>query len=250
MWDALSVLTTFATPLRLAPTNLTAQIDTGTALTAIQGGLIVSCQPARPGPLDSVEDVVAMAKSAEIGGAAGLRIEGIANVRAVGQATGLPIVAIIKRDLADFEVRITPELSDVDALVEAGAPIIAFDATDRPRPCAVPALIARIHESGAVAFADCATVAEGRAAHAAGAEIVASTLSGYTGPGEPPAEPDLALVRALAQDGLCVVAEGRLRQPAQAAAAMEAGAYAVVVGNAITRPDLMTKWFAEAVRAA
>ncbi len=191
-----------------------------------------------------------MAKSAEIGGAAGLRIEGTANVRAVSQATGLPIVGIIKRDLADSDVRITPERTDIDGLVEAGAPIIAVDATDRPRPCAVAALIARIHEAGAIAFADCATVDEGRASHAAGAEIVASTLSGYAGPNETPAEPDLELVRALAQDGLRVVAEGRLRHPAQAAAAIQAGAFAVVVGNAITRPDLMTSWFAEAVRTA
>ncbi len=223
--------------------------EMGAALLAnLAGGLIVSCQPARPGPLDRVEDVVAMAKSAVTGGAAGLRVEGIANVRAVCAATARPVVGIIKRDLADTRVRITPEFGDIDALIEAGAQIIAFDATDRPRPSPVADMIARIHGGGGLAFADCATLAEGRAAHAAGADLVATTLSGYTGAGDPPDAPDLDLVRALAADGIRVVAEGRLRQPTQAAAAMAAGAFAVVVGTAITRPDRITSWFAGAVR--
>lgn len=221
-----------------------------TLLSTLAGGLIVSCQPARPGPLDRVEDVVAMAQSAAIGGAVGLRIEGTANVRAVGQATRLPIVGIIKRDLADSDVRITPDVTDIDALIESGAPIIAFDATDRARPCPVADMIARIQDGGALAFADCATLAEGRAAHGAGADIVGTTLSGYTGPGETPVEPDIELVRALAADGIRVVAEGRLRSPEQAAAAMHAGAFAIVVGTAITRPDRITSWFADAVRNA
>ena len=225
--------------------------EMGAALLAtLAGGLIVSCQPARPGPLDRVEDVVAMAKSAVTGGAAGLRIEGIANVRAVCLAAARPVVGIIKRDLADTRVRITPEPRDIEALIEAGAPIIAFDATDRPRPVPVADMIARVNGHGALAFADCATLAEGRAAHAAGADLVATTLSGYIGPGEPPDAPDLDLVRALAAEGIRVVAEGRLRQPAQAAAAIEAGAFAVVVGQAITRPDRIAGWFVEAVRDA
>ncbi len=220
---------------------------TADVLDVIRGGLIVSCQPGRPGPLDGVEDVVGMAKSAAIGGAVGLRIEGTANVRAVSREIDLPVVGLIKRDLNGFDVRITPETTDIDALLDAGALIVAFDATDRARPCPVPEMIARIHDRGAVAFADCATLAEGRAAQAAGAEIVATTLSGYTGPGAPPEAPDIELVRAMAEDGLRVVAEGRLRQPPHAAAAMQAGAFAVVVGTAITRPDLVTTWFAAAV---
>ena len=229
---------------RIAAEMATAQLGT------LAGGLIVSCQPARPGPLDRFEDVVAMARSAVTGGAAGLRIEGTANVRAVGAATARPVVGIVKRDLADTRVRITPEFEDIDGLIDAGAPIIAFDATARPRPSPVADMIARIHGGGGLAFADCATLSEGRAAHAAGADLIATTLSGYTGPGDPPAAPDLELVRALAREGIRVVAEGRLRQPAQTAAAMEAGAFAVVVGTAITRPDRITSWFAEAVRDA
>ncbi len=189
-----------------------------------------------------------MARCAEMGGAAGLRIEGVANVRAVAAALPLPTVGIIKRDLADSDVRITPDLEDIDALLDAGAPIIAFDATARQRPCPVAEMITRIQAGGALAFADCATLTEGQAAHQAGAEIVGTTLSGYTGADAPPDDPDLDLVRALAADGIRVVAEGRLRTPAQAAAAMQAGAFAVVVGQAITRPDVATRWFAEAVR--
>ena len=219
-------------------------------LNALQGGLIVSCQPTRPGPQDRVEDVVAMARCAEMGGAVGLRVEGVANVRAVAAALRQPVVGLIKRVLPDDGMRITPEFVDVDALLDAGATIIAFDATARRRPCPVPDMIKRIQVGGALAFADCATPAEGRAAHEAGADIVATTLSGYTGPEAPPDEPDLELVRTLVQDGLRVVAEGRLRTPQQAAAAMQAGAFAVVVGQAITRPDVATSWFAAAVRNA
>jgi putative N-acetylmannosamine-6-phosphate epimerase len=210
------------------------------------GRLIVSCQPVAGGPLDRTDIVLALAQAVAGTGAAGLRIEGVERVAAVCRAVDVPVIGIVKTDLADSPVRITPHLADIDALARAGASIIAFDATDRPRPVPVAEMIARIHGHGRIAMADVSTRDEGRAAAAAGADIVASTLSGYVAGPEPTA-PDLALVAALAADGFTVIAEGNVRTPQQAAAALAAGAHAVVAGSAITRPEHVTRWFLDAI---
>jgi putative N-acetylmannosamine-6-phosphate epimerase len=212
----------------------------------LAGGVIVSCQPVPHGPTDSVPFVVGFALAARDGGARGLRIESAGNVAAVVQACDLPVIGLIKRDFAEYPVRITALLEDVYALADAGAAIIAVDATERRRPVAVAELIAAIHARGRVAMADCADVGEMRAALAAGADIIATTMSGYTG-GPVPALPDLELVRAGAALGGPVFAEGRYNTPALAAAAIAAGAHSVVVGTAITRPEAITSWYAAAI---
>jgi putative N-acetylmannosamine-6-phosphate epimerase len=222
---------------------------TAALIDRLAGGVIVSCQPVPHGPTDSVPFVVGFALAARDGGARGLRIESSKNVAAVVRACDLPVIGLIKRDFSDYPVRITALLEDVQALADAGAPIIAFDATDRTRPVAVPDLIAAIHARGRAAMADCATLADMRAALAAGADIVATTLSGYTG-GPVTAAPDLDLVRAGAALGAPLLAEGRYNTPALAAAAIAAGAHAVVVGTAITRPENITSWYAAAIRQA
>ena len=147
--------------------------------------LIVSCQPVPGGPMDRADMVVGFALAALAGGARGLRIESAAYVAAVRTATDAPIIGLVKRDLPDSPVRITPFLSDAAALAAAGADIIAFDATRRPRPAGVAKLVQAIHAGGRVAMADCSDEGDARAAHAAGAEILGSTLSGYTGGPEP-----------------------------------------------------------------
>lgn len=215
-------------------------------LDGLRGKLIVSCQPVPGGPMDRPGLVAALALAALAGGAAGLRIEGLANVAAVRAATDAPMIGLIKRDLPGTGVRITPSLEDVDALVDAGVPIVAVDATDRPRPVPAAALIRRVRERGALAMADCATLAEARAARRVGAAIVASTLSGHVG-GPVPAEPDYDLVAGLARLSAFAIAEGRYHHPEQAARARALGADAVVVGSAITRPELVTGWFARAM---
>ena len=221
-------------------------VRSSAVLDHLRGRLIVSCQPVVGGPLDRTDFVVALARAVAGAGAAGLRIEGVERVAAVCRAVDVPVIGIVKTDLADSPVRITPHLGDIDALAEAGARIIAFDATDRARPMAVAEMIARIHGHGRIAMADVSTRAEGRAAAAAGADIVASTLAGYVA-GPEPTEPDLALVADLAADGFTVIAEGNVRTPEQAASALAAGAHAVVAGSAITRPELVTRWFLEAL---
>ncbi|MGH7212975.1 MAG: ROK family protein, partial [Acetobacteraceae bacterium] len=145
---------------------------------------------------------------------------------------------------------ITPLLEDVEALADAGAAIIAVDATSRVRPVAVSTLLGAVRARGVLAMADCAAMADARAAVDAGADLVGSTMSGYLGDGPVPALPDLALVRCLAGLGVPVLAEGRYNTPALAAAAIRAGAAAVVVGSAITRPEHATAWFRDAIEAA
>lgn len=217
----------------------------------LKGKLIVSCQPVSHGPMDRVEIVVAMAQAAVAGGASGLRIEGVENVRAVSAVLSVPIVGIVKRDLEETPVRITPFEEDVHALAGAGARIIAVDATDRVRPVAVAALLNAIHKAGCIAMADCATEADGVAAAALGFEIVATTLSGYTQETATSSdEPDYALMSAWSRRGLRVIAEGRLKTTQDAARALDAGAFAVTVGSAITRIEHITEWFVQAMGAA
>jgi putative N-acetylmannosamine-6-phosphate epimerase len=215
---------------------------------ALRGRLVVSCQPVAGGPMDKPGFVVGMALAALAGGAAALRIEGLANVRAVRAATDRPIIGLVKRAEPASEVFITPLASDVAELCHAGADIVAFDATMRPRPAPLAALVAAAHSGGAAAMADLAAEADAAGAVADGADILGTTLSGYTG-GAVPEEPDVALVAALTRWGRPVFAEGRYRTPEQAAAAIVAGASAVVVGSAITRIEHITGWFAEAIRA-
>lgn len=215
-------------------------------LAALRGALVVSVQPVAGGPLDDDDIVVRMAQAAIVGGAAALRIEGAARVARVRALVSAPLVGIVKRDLPDSPVRITPTLDDVRTLLGAGADIVAVDATHRARPCAPATLLAAIHAGGALAMADASDVDDALAAWAAGFDIVGTTLSGYTG-ADVPAGPDLALVRQLADAGCRVMAEGRYETPAQAAEALESGAYAVTVGSALTRLELATARFVAAL---
>lgn len=212
----------------------------------LENGLIVSCQPVKGGAMDTAAMVVGFALAALDGGAIALRIESADYVRAVRAATDRPIIGLVKRDLDDFPVRITPFIEDVEALAAAGADIIAYDATDRLRPVSTRKLIESIQALGKVAMADCSVLADAKQALAEGADIVGSTLAGYTGPVEP-TEPDFALMRGMRALTPYVIAEGCVRTPEQAAKAHASGAYAVVVGSAITRPEHVTAWFRSAL---
>lgn len=215
----------------------------------LQNGLIASCQPVPGSAMDTPEIVAAMALAALAGGAVGLRVEGISNIEAVRRVTDAPIIGIIKRDLPDSEVRITPWLEDVDALSAAGADIIAFDVTCRPRPVSVEDLFQRVQATGCLAMADASNIEDGLLAYRLGIDFIGTTLSGYTQT-PVPTEPDLELVKQLSQAGCKVIAEGRYNSPALATAAISAGAYAVTVGSAITRIEHICSWFCEAIQHA
>ena len=221
-------------------------------LKGLQGGLIVSCQPLAGSPMDHDEIVVAMALAAQAGGAHALRVEGAQRVQKVVSRVTLPVVGIIKREVLDSDVRITPDMDDVDALCHAGAAVIAVDATQRSRPVPVQDLLDRIRYHRRHAMADCSTNIDGLAAHRLGFDFVGSTLSGYTAETlcADDAPPDWPLIRQLSKQGCWVVAEGRIRTPEQAAQALREGAQAVTVGSAITRIEHITDWFVKAVRTA
>lgn len=218
-------------------------------LQRLQGRLVASCQPVDDGPMDHPEIVAAMARAAVAGGAAGLRIEGIENLRAVRPFVDVPIIGIVKTDLADSPVRITVTIADVLALAAAGADVIAYDGTPRLRPDTREAILAAILGSGRLAMADCARLDDARIALANGAAIIGTTLSGYTAETQATHEgPDFELIRAFkGLGGGFVMAEGRINTPELAAHARTAGADAVTVGSALTRLEHVTSWFATAI---
>lgn len=222
------------------------KFDLASIDTVMVGGLVVSCQPVQDGPLDHDECVVRLALAAVDGGAVGIRLEGASRVALGKSCLNVPVIGIIKRDLADFEVRITPYLRDVDALVDAGADIVAFDATTRHRPVPVKKLVDRIHQGGRVAMADCATLEDARLAVAYGCDIVGTTLAGYTG-GHVPDQPDFALLQQFAGLHVRVMAEGRYGDPASVARAKALGAWAVTVGTSITRIEKIVAEYAHAL---
>lgn len=220
----------------------------------LAGGLIVSCQAREGHPLHDSRVIAAMARAAAMGGAAGLRLNGEDDIREVRRTVVVPIIGIRKVWTPESPVYITPTFADVQAVADAGADIIALDATSRPRRGGerLDDLIPRIKDVlGRPVMADVATVEEGVHAAALGADLVTTTLAGYTDAGPAPEDPDLDLVAKLS--GVLrvpVVAEGRYRTPAQVREALRRGAFAVVVGRAITDPLMLTKAFVEVTKGA
>lgn len=218
----------------------------------LAGGLIVSCQARPDNPLHGPTFMAAMAKAAEAGGAVGLRMNSPVDIRAARTVTDLPIIGIYKRRYDNSPIEITPTFTEAAEIAAAGAAMVALDATGRLRPDGVPlaALIARIHgELALPVLADVAGIEDGVAAAAAGADAVATTLAGYLDPAVPPPdEPDLDLVAALAgRLRVPLIAEGRIKSPEQARAALDRGAFAVVVGTAITNPREITRWYVRTI---
>jgi len=195
--------------------------------------------------------MAAMARAAAMGGAAAIRANGPDDIKAIRSAVELPIIGIWKVEVPGLGIRITPEVEHARAVADAGASIVAFDATDRARTngLATPEWIAEVQrETGLPVMADVSTFEEGLAAEAAGADLVATTLAGYVDPRHPVDGPDLDLVARLASKlEVPVVAEGRISTPEQAARAIALGAYAVVIGHAITRPEWITARFVAAL---
>ncbi|SDT71003.1 N-acetylmannosamine-6-phosphate 2-epimerase [Jiangella sp. DSM 45060] len=211
--------------------------------------IVVSCQAGPDNPLHGPEPMALMARAAEAGGAAGIRANGPADVAAISAVVSVPVLGINKTGDRDG-VYITPTFESAATVVRAGATVVALDGTDRPRPGGdLAELIAAIHDRlGVPVMADVDTLAAGRYARAAGADLVGSTLSGYTG-GERVDGPDLALVRTLVDELDCpIVAEGRYWTRDDVLAAFDAGAHTVVVGTAVTNPMAITRRLVEAVR--
>jgi N-acylglucosamine-6-phosphate 2-epimerase len=211
-------------------------------LTALQGGLVVSCQSPEGSPLRRPAITALLAEAALLGGAVGLRLEGPADIAAVRAKVDVPIIGLYKV-MGPRRNIITPSLEHARALVEAGADIIAIDATAEVRGRDFGILTAVATELGVPVMADVSTLEEGLLAVEHGVAIVGTTLSGYTPDSLQRSEPDIDLVAALAARGVTVFAEGRYRTPEHVAEAFAAGARAVVVGGAITDPLSTTQRF-------
>jgi N-acylglucosamine-6-phosphate 2-epimerase len=178
-----------------------------------------------------------------------VRVQGIDDVLATVAAVRVPVIGLWKD--GDGDVFITPTLEHALAVAEAGAHVVAVDGTRRPRPDGVTLAetIARLKRAHPVlVMADCGSLADAVEAERAGADILGTTLAGYTGERPRTTGPDVELVRdVVATCGRPVIAEGRIHSPDQAADVMAAGAFAVCVGTAITHPTTITGWFRAAV---
>jgi N-acylglucosamine-6-phosphate 2-epimerase len=230
------------------------KVEVASAVAGLRGGVIVSCQAAKGSPLDQPAIIAALARSAESGGARGFRIDGPENVAAVRAVSTLPIIGIRKMDRPESEVRITATLEDALSVITAGATIVALDGTARPRPGheTLEDIVSQLHERGVPVMADVATAAEAEAAIAAGADMVGTTLAGYTSDNETVdrSEPAFELLKAIAGLPVPVIVEGRIWTPAHVERAFRDGAHAVVIGTAITAPNVITRRFVDAAVAA
>lgn len=217
-------------------------------LEQLRGGLVVSCQAPPEDPLHGPVHMAAMAESVARGAVVAIRAEGTEDIAAIKKVVDLPLIGLWK-DGAEG-VYITPTAMHAQAVIDSGAEIVAADATTRPRPDGMTLrhTISLVHRAGCLFMADVSTVEEGVAAVEVGADLVSTTLSGYTSYSSQSEEPDLALVAELAAvSAVPVIAEGRLHTPQHARAAVESGAWAVVVGSAITAPLSITDRFTGAL---
>ncbi len=217
----------------------------------LKGKVIISSQ-AMPGePLYEENCMRAMIQSVINGGAEVLRVAGTRDVK-MAKNIGVTVIGLTKPDKLPENwksvVYITPTLKDVNELIDADADIIAFDGTSRPRGgCSLEDIISRIHEAGRYAMADISTLEEGLNCANLGADLISTTLAGYTDEsGEAKNTPDFELLEKLVKTvDKPVILEGRIWEPKEVKHAFELGAFAVVIGSAITRPQLITKRFME-----
>lgn len=214
----------------------------------LKGGMIVSCQAEGDDPFNANPEYMALfARAVEMGGAIGIRTQGIAKLDAIKRATPLPVIGLLKSQFEDGTVRITGSFDEVEQLIQSKSDIVAIDGTFREREGLTgPEFIKEVKQRyGCLILADIATFAEAKACEEAGADCVSTTLNGYT--------PDTmqyhdgpnyeVLKECVNGLSIPVFAEGRYNTPAEAGEAMKLGAYAVISGTAITRPRVITQWF-------
>lgn len=220
----------------------------------IRGKVIVSCQAVKGEPLYVEEKSIMylMARAAKQAGTPAIRTSSIRDVIAIKEETGLPVIGLIKVQYEGFESYITPTMKEVDELVAAESDVIALDCTNQKRGDgrSISEFITLVREKypEAILMADISTYEEGINAWKLGMDIVGTTMSGYT-PYSPKTEgPDYELVKRLSEAvDIPVIGEGRIHSPGQAVEMLDAGAYAVVVGGAITRPLEIAQRFIKAV---
>lgn len=221
---------------------------------SLKGKLIVSCQALPHEPLHSSFIMGRMALAAKEGGACGIRANTKEDIREIQKTVNLPIIGIVKRDYEDSKVYITPTMKEVDELMEVRPEIIALDATEALRPGSVTLdeFFRQVKEKypDQLWMADCSTVAEALHADELGFDFIGTTMVGYTeqSRNDRIEADDFKILREIIRKAKHkVIAEGNINTPGKARRVIELGAYSVVVGSAITRPQLITKSFSEAL---
>ena len=222
----------------------------------IKGSIIVSCQATPGEPLyDQQRSVMPlMARAAKLAGAKMIRTSSVRDIIGIKEETGLPVIGLIKREYPGYQGRITMTMREVDECMDALADIVSIDCTDCPRGDGLTptAFLKQAREKypNIIIMADCATYEEAVEAYEAGADLVGTTMNGYTPQtADQQAEPNFDLAARLSKALPCpVIAEGRVHTPEQAKKMLELGAWAVVVGGAITRPLEIAQRFITAVK--
>ena len=221
----------------------------------LKGKLIVSCQALPHEPLHSSFIMGRMALAAKEGGAAGIRANTKEDIAEIQAQVDLPIIGIVKRDYEDSKVYITPTMKEIEELMEVKPEIIALDATVdlKPGGKTLDGFYREIRAAypEQLLMADCSTVEEALHAEELGFDFIGTTLVGYTeqSRGLKIEADDFAIIRQIvAKARHRVIAEGNINTPEKARRVIELGAFSVVVGSIITRPQLITKSFAEALK--
>ncbi|MGC8971273.1 MAG: N-acetylmannosamine-6-phosphate 2-epimerase [bacterium] len=213
----------------------------------LKGGLIVSCQAYPGDAMYGPNIMVAFAKASFEAGAVGIRANGIEDIKAIKETVSLPIIGIYKETIQGYEPYITSTLRHVEMVIEAGADIVAVDATKRLHPEGFlgDEFVREIKRRfDTILMADISNLEEGILAYQAGADLISTTLSGYTEYTKNAKRPNFDLLKALVKEiPIPVIMEGNIWRPEEARYALDLGAYAIVVGSAITRPQLIAKRF-------
>ena len=225
-------------------------------LSGLKGGLIVSCQALEDEPLHSSFIMGRMARAAKEGGAVGIRANTVEDICEIRKNVDLPVIGIIKSEYPDSEVYITPTMKEVDALMNIQPDIIALDATKRVRPDGVSldAFFSQVREKypEQMFMADCSSIEEAVHADAIGFDFIGTTRVGDTSytKGDRIEADTFGIVRTILKEiKHPLIAEGNIDTPGKAREVLDLGCFSVVVGGAITRPQLITRKFVDAIKA-
>ena len=220
----------------------------------LKGKLIVSCQALPEEPLHSSFIMGRMALAAKVGGASGIRANTKEDIKEIQSQVDLPIIGIVKRDYEDSKIYITPTMKEIEELMEVKPEIIAMDATisTRPEGKTLDEFFHKVKKKypEQLFMADCSTIEEALHADELGFDFIGTTMVGYTkqSEGDKIEENDFEILREIVSKvNHKVIAEGNINTPEKARRVLKLGAYSVVVGSIITRPQLITKSFVEAI---